>query len=361
MVNTAQEAALRLYLTPGVGCITAHKLIAAFGSMQAIWQQHATAWADISGVGQKLIQSLQAAQQLDLRRILETCEQHHIHIITLEDAAYPAYLRTIPDAPLALFIKGRPDILNHPQTLAVVGSRRCSQESKVITRRWCRHFSDTGVHIVSGMAYGVDAAAHGGAIQGATPTSAVLGCGLLSVQARQQEQIHAIIAHGGCVLSEYLPETAARAELFPKRNRIIAALAQATLIMEATLRSGSLITARLANEYGREVFAVPGSVLHDGHTGCHQLIRDGAMLMDTPETLMHTLSWYQQTQPKPEPTADNPSEQRIIQALQHQILHVDALADSCGLTVSQLSTILLALELRGVVERLPGSRYTLGG
>ena len=360
-MNTAQEAALRLYVAPGVGCITAHKLIAAFGSIQAIWQQDATAWAEVSGVGRKLIQSLQAAQHIDLQRILEACEQHHIHIITLEDAVYPEYLRSIPDAPLALFIMGNPAILQHPQTLAVVGSRRCSQESKVITRRWCQHFSDAGVHIVSGMAYGVDAAAHGGAIQGTTPTSAVLGCGLLSLQARQKEQIRAIIEHGGCVLSEYLPETPARAELFPKRNRIIAALAQASLIMEATLRSGSLITARLANEYGREVFAVPGSVLHDGHTGCHQLIRDGATLMDTPEIVMQTLSWQEQTQKNPEYTAENPSEQHIIQALQHSILHVDALADSCGLTVSQLSTILLALELQGVVERLPGSRYTLGG
>ena len=357
----ATQAALRLYLAPGIGCITAHKLIEAFGSMQAIWEHDVAAWAAISGVGRKLLQSLQAAQHIDLQRILDSCSQHHIHIITLEDAAYPEALRHIPDAPLALFVIGNPEVLHHPQTLAVVGSRRCSQESKVVTRRWCQHFSDVGVHIVSGMAYGVDAAAHGGAIQGRTPTTAVLGCGLLALQARQQDQVRAITEHGGCVISEYMPETQARAELFPKRNRIIAGLATGTLIMEAALRSGSLITARLANEYGREVFAVPGSVLHDGHTGCHQLIRDGATLVDTPETLMHTLQWHTQTPNKTIPLPENPSEQAIIEALQHGILHVDSLAERCSLTVSQLSTILLALELRGVVERLPGSRYTLGG
>ncbi|MDQ6974000.1 MAG: DNA-processing protein DprA, partial [Mariprofundaceae bacterium] len=234
--------------------------------------------------------------------------------------------------------------------------------SKLIARRWSHYFSNSGIPIISGMAYGIDAAAHRGALQGNTPTIAILGCGLATLQHRQHEQVAAIMEHGGCVISEYLPTQTARPEFFPRRNRIIAGMCQGTVIIEADIRSGSLITARLANEYGREVFAVPGSVLHDGHAGCHQLIRDGAALLtDDAEQIIQHLGWQLPPIHSSAPTGDNALEHQILEALKHETLHLDALSESCGLTVPQLSPILLALELRGVIERLPGSRYTLGG
>jgi len=189
-----------------------------------------------------------------------------------------------------------------------------------------------------------------------------LGGGLATLPHRQETQVSAIIEHGGCVISEYLPHQVARPDFFPRRNRIIAGMSQATIIVEADVRSGSLITARLANEYGRDVFALPGSVLNGGHAGCHQLIRDGAaLLIDDAELIIQYLGWQVQSTPKSAPVGENAQENKVLNALQHEILHLDAISESCSLTVPQLSSILLTLELRGAIERLPGSRYTLGG
>jgi len=163
------------------------------------------------------------------------------------------------------------------------------------------------------------------------------------------------------VLSAFLPEQTPRPENFPQRNRIIAGLAQATLVIEADIRSGSLITANHALSYGREVLAVPGSVLNNGHAGCHQLIRDGANLVDTAEQVLQLAGWHSKSKSSRisfEPA--NEHEAKLFDVLQHGIFHLDALSEACNLTVPELSPILLDLELRGVIERLPGSRYTLG-
>jgi len=359
--STAALAALRLSLTQGIGTLIANKLIETCGSIEAIWQHSPATWADIPRVGPKLLAALDASRDRSLDDILNSCQAHQLHMISLEDAAYPSHLRNLEDAPLVLFVRGHLEALQQPHCLAVVGSRKSSQESKLIARRWCQYFSNLGISIISGMAYGIDAAAHGGALQGKTPTLAILGCGLGALQHQQEQQVAAIIKQGGCVISEYLPDQTARPEFFPRRNRIIAGMSQATLVIEADVRSGSLITARLANEYGRDVFAVPGSVLNGGHAGCHQLIRDGALLVDAPEQLIQHLNWQLAAVTKNTPVGENSQENQVIEALQHEILHLDALSDTCGLTVPQLSPILLALELRGAIERLPGSRYTLGG
>jgi len=355
-------AALRLSLTKGVGTHLANQLIETCGSIEAIWTHTPETWAAIPRVGPKLVAALEHARHRSLDDILNTCQTHQLHIISVEDDTYPKALCTIDDAPLVLFVRGHLESLQHKPCLAMVGSRQSSQESKLIARRWSQYFSNLNVAIVSGMAYGIDAAAHGGALQGNTPTIAILGCGLATLQHRQHEQVTAIIEHGGCVVSEYLPHQVARPEFFPRRNRIIAGMGQGTVIVEADVRSGSLITARLANEYGRDVFALPGSVLNAGHAGCHQLIRDGvAYLTDETEQITQHLGWQLESPLKPIPVGETSQEKQVLEVLQHEIMHLDALSESCCLTVPQLSPILLALELRGVIERLPGSRYTLGG
>ncbi|MBL1352233.1 MAG: DNA-protecting protein DprA [Zetaproteobacteria bacterium] len=359
--STVALAALRLSLAKGVGTLIANKLIEACGSIEAIWQHSPETWAGVPRVGSKLLLALETARHCSLDAILDSCQTQQLHLICIEDDVYPNALRAIEDAPLILFVHGHIHALQYHHGLAVVGSRKSSQESKLIARRWSQYFSDLGLCIISGMAYGIDAAAHGGALQGKTPTLAVLGCGLATLQHRQQQQVAAILEHGGCVISEYLPDKIARPEFFPRRNRIIAGMSQATLVVEAGIRSGSLITARLANEYGRDVLAIPGSVLNGGHAGCHQLIRDGALLVDEPEQLLQHLDWKLEAAVKNTITGENSQENQVIEALQHEILHLDAISDVCSLTVPQLSPILLALELRGAIERLPGSRYTLGG
>jgi len=283
-------------------------------------------------------------------------------VICPDDDVWPESFRSMGDAPLVLFVKGDLATLKCPRLLAVVGARKASREGRMLTRRWCRFLSERGIGIVSGMAYGIDAAAHGGTLEGDAPTIAVLGCGLAApFSSEQQRQVEAIAAQG-CVISEFLPETEARPEHFPRRNRIIAGLSCATLVMEADIRSGSLITARQAADYGREVMAVPGSVLAGHHAGCHQLIGDGAALVTSSEDVLRLLGWHVESTRKKVPCYKpaNVSEAKIITALEGEILHIDALAEHCGLTVPELSPILLALELLGVVEHLPGSRYAMG-
>jgi len=361
VVSEAALAALRLSLVHGVGVYLGQQLVETCGSFKAIWNNPPAEWAAIEGIGPKLLTALKQSNPKQAQAIAAQCQQTGIQVLCGEDSSYPAALQASNDAPLVLFARGDVSILSHKQALAIVGARKSSQESKLIARRWSHYFSEHHTLIVSGMAYGIDAAAHSGALQGSTPTVAVLGCGLLSLQQRQEQQVSAIVQHGGCVLSEFLPEQTPRPENFPQRNRIIAGLAQATLVIEADIRSGSLITANHALSYGREVFAVPGSVLNNGHAGCHQLIRDGASLVDSAEQVLQLLGWHSDSKLsrkilKPA----NAHEASLFDALQHGILHLDALSEASNLTVPELSPILLDLELRGVIERLPGSRYTLG-
>jgi len=361
VVTPAALAALRLSLVRGVGSYIGQRLYDACGSFEGLWNMSAIEWQQIEGIGPKLVAGLSASTDTKATRIAQQCALANIQILCRDDELYPDLLACLDDAPLVLFIQGHGQALSHVQNLAMVGARKCSRESQLLARRWSQWFSNHQVSIISGMAYGIDTAAHGGALQGETATIAVLGCGLLALQGRQKEQVASIIEHGGCVVSEYLPECAAKPENFPQRNRIIAGLALATLVIEADIRSGSLITAHQALGYGREVLAVPGSVLNGGHAGCHQLIRDGATLVDSSEQVMALLGWGVEKTSKVLPEGENQQEKDVLSALERDILHLDALSEACGLTVPELSPILLGLELRGVIERLPGSRYTLGG
>jgi len=336
--------------------------VAACGSAEAIWDNKPGNWQQIEDIGPKLIRELERSKPEQTSSILKQCEENSIQVICPDDEAWPDVFSAVDDAPLVLFIKGNPATLKYPKLLAVVGARKASREGRMLTRRWCRFLSGRGIGSVSGMAYGIDAAAHGGTLEGDAPTIAVLGCGLAApLSPEQQHQIKAV-ADQGCVISEFLPETEARPEHFPRRNRIIAGLSCATLVMEADIKSGSLITARCAAGYGREVLAVPGSALAGNHAGCHQLIRDGAALVESTEDILRVLGWDVDSRQKKASSYKpaNASETKIIETLEGEILHIDALAEHCGLTVSELSPILLALELLGVVEHLPGSRYTLG-
>lgn len=354
-------AYLRLVMARGVGPRTGRQLTFACGSIQNLWSTTSSQLREIDGVGPKLVAALQDSTEEAALSVADQCKQSNIQLLSLEDERYPEQLKACDDAPLLLFVQGDLSALSGQRMLAVIGARKASRESRLIARRWSAYCSKRGVTIVSGMAYGVDAAAHGGALEGDSPTVAVLGCGLKTLADTQMQQVEAIAAQG-CVITEYLPDTTGRPEHFPQRNRIIAGLAEATLVIEAGLKSGSMITAGQALSYGREVLAVPGSVLNEAHAGCHQLIRDGATLIESADDIFHHLVWSQQTEKVDESYLPaNDQEAKILAALKSETMHLDGLADACGLTVTELSPSLLALELQGVVERLPGSRYSLGG
>jgi len=353
---------LRLAMVPGIGPMLGRRLLAATGGIDALWSATACELKSVDGMGPQLLTALGASHPAPAADILTRCRSAQIGLLCPDDPDWPPALAGVDDAPLLLFYRGNPACLYHEPMLAMVGARRASREGRLLTRRWSRYFCQHDIAIVSGMAFGIDGEAHGGALEAGGTTIAVLGCGLMALGEQQQRQV-AAIARRGCVVSEFLPEQSARPAHFPRRNRVIAALAQATLVMEADIRSGSLITARLAGEYGRDVFAVPGSVLSCNHAGCHQLIRDGAMLLDSAETLLQLLglngdrSTEMQAGKQYRPA--DAGEARILMAMAGEAVHLDLLADTCGLTLPELSPILLRLELQGVVERLPGSRYLL--
>ncbi len=349
-------------MVAGVGVVIARQLIETFGSVANIWQQDKQGWLAVEGVGPKMVKALAAAQSDTITKqidaLVQQCEDQHIHVICPDDDVFPSQFRSCVDAPLFLYIKGQLDCLQADKMLGMVGARKASAEGKLITRRWSSYVSKQGVVVVSGMAPGIDSAAHGGSLDAQSAGIAVLGYGLNAGSPQQQKQIEAL-AEQGCVMSEYAPDKEAHPSYFPQRNRIIASLSHGLVVVEGGLKSGSLITARQALNYGREVFAVPGSVLNDVHAGCHQLIQDGAILATDAQDVLQNMGWQGEQKLAKTYEPSNATEAKIITLLQAEIKHVDALAEDCGLTVPALSTILLALELGGIIEKLPGSRYTL--
>lgn len=301
-----------------------------------------------------------------LERDLEWLTGTDNHLLCLDDPGYPALLRQIDTPPLVLFIHGDPGVLALPQ-LAMVGSRNPTSGGLQTARDFARHLATGGFAITSGLALGIDAAAHQGALEAAEGiTLAVTGTGLDRVYpARHRDLAHAI-AERGALISEFPPGTPPKAENFPRRNRIIAGLSIGTLVVEAALRSGSLITARLANEQGREVFAIPGSIHNPLARGCHALIRQGAKLVETagdileetaPLTgsLLNLESGLDPHLAKPEELdADH---RLILETLGYDPLSLDEIVTRCGLTANAVSSMLLILELDGWVTTQAGGRY----
>lgn len=287
-------------------------------------------------------------------------------LITLDDSAYPPQLREIPDAPLALWVDGTNAALLSGAQLAIVGSRNPTSGGRANAEHFAEHLSRGGLTITSGLATGIDSASHRGAIGGAGSTIAVLGCGIDSVYPRRNRKLAARIAECGLIVSEYPPGTPVRPFQFPQRNRIIAGLSLGTLVIEATRRSGSLITARLAADYGREVFAVPGSIHNPLAKGCHKLIRDGASIAEEGDEILAELApqlaaddpgQSRATRSSTNPLTDDPAYAKLLELLGFEPVRIADLLDAAGLTAAELSSMLLLLEMGGVVEALPGARY----
>jgi len=364
---------LRLSLTPGVGNGAARRLLAAFGLPQAVFAQTEAAWQSCVTVAQAralaaVPEGLDALLEQTWQWLQADAEPARA-IVTLGDAAYPPALLATEDPPLLLYLLGAPQFVRGrpfapPRCLAMVGSRNPTAQGADHARQFARALRAAGLTIVSGLALGVDAAAHEGALQGppdpATPaTIAVVGTGLDRVYPRANKELAHRIARHGLLVSEYPLGTPPLAANFPKRNRIISGLSQGTLVVEAALASGSLITARLAAEQGREVFAIPGSIHAPQSRGCHALLRRGAKLVETAQDVLEELRLpaAEQAPASDAPPPAAPAHQEVLDALGFDPLGLDALVARTGLPAATLQVRLLELELDGQVARLPGGLF----
>lgn len=350
---------LRLTLTPGVGRDTARRLLAAFGLPQDVFAQPASRLSDV--VSRRVVHALEqipADLPQALERHLDWLAQlpGQRHILTLGDPAYPADLLQIADPPVMLQVQGQLEVLRHPRRLAMVGSRHPTPQGQENAHAFARALGQAGVCVVSGLAQGVDGAAHQGALDAGAPTIAVVGTGLDRVYPRQHATLARRIAEQGALVSEYLLGTPPLSPNFPQRNRIISGLSQGTLVVEAALQSGSLITARVAAEQGREVFAIPGSIHSPQAKGCHALIRQGAKLVESDQDILEDLRL---DTPAPasnmrEPSLFSGTDDPLLDAMGHEPVSFDMLQARTGEPTATLQARLLELELDGLVARLPG-------
>lgn len=360
---TELEAWLRLLLTPGVGRGEARRLLAAFGSPQAVFDAAAAAVRQVAG----------PAKAEQLARVPDDLALHlgavtdwllagpDRHVLTLGDPAYPPLLLQTADPPVLLYVQGDVTALA-AASVALVGSRNPTPQGADNARNFARRLAESGLVVVSGLALGIDGAAHEGALAGGGRTVAVVGTGLDRVYPRQHHALAHRIAAQGALVSEYLPGTHPLRENFPQRNRIIAGLSLGTLVVEAALQSGSLITARQALEAGREVFAIPGSIHSPQSRGTNALIRDGAKLVEVATDILDEL--HRPSAPSPSgPTgpavdaASAPPGDALLEALGHDPTSLDALGARTGWPTAELQARLLTLELEGHVARLPGGLY----
>ncbi|OHB25545.1 MAG: DNA protecting protein DprA [Desulfuromonadaceae bacterium GWC2_58_13] len=351
---------MRLHLTRGLGRTGLVRLMATFGSPGAILDAAPVDWVRRAGIRPAVAQGLPAGNDSALLKFEEELNRSAVRLLTLWDNdSYPPLLRTLHDPPAILYLRG---VLTDQPALAVVGARRASPTGRRLTGELCREIASRGMTIVSGLARGIDTAAHEGALNGQGRTIAVLGCGIDRVYPQENTGLFHRIIEQGAILSEYPPGTPPLAGHFPGRNRIISGLSQGVLIVEAAEGSGSLITADFALEQGREVFAVPGPVYGETSGGVNRLLKEGAHLVtdatDILDVLCPGIPSKRQQEKEDSLMAELAGDAlALYRCLSVEPLHIDELARKSGLTPMEVSAILLHLELQGGVEQIPGMRY----
>jgi DNA processing protein len=364
---------LRLTLTPGIGNTAARRLLAAFGLPSEVFAQPIAALREV--VSEALAQALlQPPAELDavLERTFEWLQGTEPHgathrILTLSDPAYPASLLEMADPPLMLYLIGPApvELAQLTRSIAMVGSRNPTAQGLSNAHAFARAFGEAGIAVVSGLALGIDGAAHEGALDVAIDplrpaTVAVVGTGLDRVYPARHRALAQRIAERGLIVSEFPLGTPPLNQNFPKRNRIIAGLSRGTLVVEAALQSGSLITARLASEQGKEVFAIPGSIHSTQSRGCHALIRQGAKLVETVGDVLEELRFDTAAAPPPAPQQEEERDSPyggLLKAMGYDPVSLDALCARTGHAASALQVQELELELSGRVARLPGGLF----
>jgi DNA processing protein len=344
----------------GMGPIRLKRLYEHMGSMHRAWQAESRTWLEIAGFSSNLVAQLRSQKaSIEPEALLEKWETKYGPFLTPADAQYPAQLREIADPPPVLYYRGA--LGPWEPAVAIVGTRRASEYGQRWAKKLGFELGRSGFTVISGLAAGIDGVAHRATLEAQGRTVAVLGCGVDIAYPYQHQRLYrSIIAQGGTVLSEYPPGTPPKAGYFPHRNRIVAGLSKATLVLEAPERSGALITAYLAADYGRDVYVLPGSLDMEHSLGCLQLVDRGAHLILNTEQLLKDLgagSRRETVTSSSAPLALAPEEKALWEILTAHPQPFDQIALKSGLDTGALSALLVGLELKGGIEQLAGMQY----
>ena len=362
--DAALAAALQLTLVSGVGPRTRKALLAHFGSAEAALKASEYELRKVDGIGQKVSRNIAHARtEIDAAAELRICREHEIQVIVEGGSDYPRLLSEIPDPPGALFVRGslhKSDGLS----LAIVGTRHATHYGLAQAERLASGLSRAGYTIVSGLARGIDSAAHRAAISSSGRTLAILGSGVLNIYPPEHAELADEVIQHGAVISESPPRSPPISGAFPQRNRIISGLCLGVIVVEASERSGALITARHAMEQGREVFAVPGRVDSRASRGCHRLIRDGAKLVETVDDVLEELGPLVEATPRDDGRAIrhpielqlNEPEQAVLAAVTDEPTSIDAVVAASGLSVPNVLSTISVLEMKKLIRRVSGNR-----
>jgi len=353
---------------PRLGRTLIKKLVDDFGSPACVLAAHPGQLKTINGIGRQAVKMLTDRIHIDkarkrVRHELDVLQQNNIFILSIDDDRYPVLLRSIPDPPLLLYLKGKAECLDQ-QAVAIIGSRSATSYGKRIGFQLAKELAGRGVCIVSGMAMGIDGEAHAGALAAGGATVGVLGCGIDVVYPRQHQDLFAEVEEKGLIVSEYPRETRPDGFRFPERNRIISGLVQGVIVVEATRKSGSLITVRMALDQGREVFAVPGRIDSIKSQGTHSLIQEGAKLVQGVDDILEELNLPTEAASAPfqEEVGSrfgvmSDGEKHLLTCLDVYPVNIDELVHISGYGSADVADMLLRMELNGLVRQLPGQKY----
>lgn len=334
------------------------QLLSTFGSAEAAWRARESELRTL-GLPERLISRLLATRQAEVpQRVLERIRQIGAEVLIYPDDAYPPLLREIPSPPLALFVHGQLLPEDH-RAIAIVGTRRASSYGVQVTQTFAREFAQAGITVISGLARGIDSAAHQSTLDAGGRTIAVLGTGIDVIYPANHRRLAARIRTQGALVTEFLPGTPPHAHHFPVRNRIISGLSLGVIVVEAPARSGALITARFALEQNRSVYAVPGPIFSTGTAGILTLLRDGAVPVGSAQDVLEDLRFEARQLNLPTLTSIPEAARPIVKALGNQPKHIDELAIELGMGIAQLSAQLLELQLEGLVTHLGSQYYVL--
>ena len=350
-----------LKAVPHVGNVTFRKLLERFESPENVFRASATELASVKGIHPGTVSSIKSRQHyVAAEKECGETVRAGARIVTFLSPEYPKTLLEVPDHPPFLYVKGT--LRNENLSIAIVGSRRASAYGMATAEKLARDLSTAGITVVSGMARGVDTAAHRGALRGEGSSIGVLGCGIDIPYPRENLRLFAEIGKNGALISEFPMGTGPRAENFPRRNRIISGVSRGVLVVEAAENSGSLITAHCALEQGREVFAVPGNINCGNSRGSNRLIKQGAKLVENVEDILEELPPRERKGTLVSSTARTaltPQEAQMYSLLTANPLHIDDIIAKTALTVGEVSAILLRLELGGMIMQLPGKYFAI--
>jgi DNA processing protein len=344
----------------GLSPLRQRKLLDAFGDAPPIIGATNAELAAVDGITATHVQLLRSAErELDLPDLRQRLVYYEVSLLPLSSPDYPKLLREMTDPPPLLFVQGEL-VKRDEMSVALVGTRKCTPYGATVARRLATELARRGFTIVSGMALGIDAEAHEGALEASGRTVAVMASGSDITYPSSHRDLRKRIAESGAVITEYAFGTEPLRERFPDRNRLIAGLSLGTLVVEAPGKSGALITASLAAEYGRQILAVPGNIDSPNSHGCHELIKDGARLVEVAEDVIEGLGIMLEAAPAERPRTDvqvSGDEQAVLEALSFQPRHVDETVAECSLPIARVNSALMLLEMKGLVRRFPGNTY----